>query len=231
MRKRKEFCADATERDIAVRLGEDAIIDDGVVLGYLPLSNEVCTGELVIGPNARVRCGSVLYINTSIGRNLETGHNVVIRERNVIGDNFRIWANSTVDYGCTIGSNVKIHNNVYVAQFTIIEDDVFIGPGVILTNDIHPGCPDALECMRGPVIKKGAQIGANSCVLPRVTIGEHSIIGAGSAVTRDIPARSVAYGNPARVMGRIEEIVCTTGRRQKPYSHLIKGAENENTLR
>jgi acetyltransferase-like isoleucine patch superfamily enzyme len=231
MRKRKELFADAAKSGIAVRLGEGAIIDDGVVLGYLPSSNGVCTGELVIGPNARVRCGSVLYRGTSIGRNLDTGHNVLIRERNIIGDSFRIWANSTVDYGCKIGSNVKIHVNVYIAQFTIIEDGVFIGPGVILTNDIHPGCPDSLECMRGPVIKKGAQIGANSCVLPRVTIGEYSIIGAGSVVTRDIPARSVAYGNPARAMGKIGEIVCTTGRRQKPYSHLIGGAESENTLR
>ena len=212
-----------------VQLGEKAVIDNGVVLGYP--SSRIEDNSLIIGPGARIRCGTVIYGGSRIGCNLETGHNVVIREQNLIGDNFRIWGNSIIDYGCKIGSNVRIHNNIYVTQFTVIEDDAFLGPGVSLSNDIHPGCPDALECMRGPTIKKGAQIGINSCVLPRAVIGEYAVIGAGSVVIGDIPPGAVAYGNPARVVGNIDDLVCTTGLRDKPYSHLKGRFEDVHTIR
>jgi acetyltransferase-like isoleucine patch superfamily enzyme len=203
-----------------IRLGKGAVIEESAILGYLP-SRKVDI-ILTVGPGAYVRSGSVIYAGSRIGCNLETGHNVIIREENNIGDNLRIWNNAVIDYGCNIGSNVKIHNKVYVGQFTIIEDDVFIGPGATLANDIHPGCPDALKCMRGPSLNKGAQIGINCCILPRVVIGEYSVIGAGSVVTRDIPAGVVAYGNPAQVICDIGDINCSTGLREKPYSHLIE---------
>ena len=201
-----------------VHVGSRAVIDESAVIGYLPGrgNNQV----LKIGTAARIRSGTVIYGGTRIGCNIETGHNVIIREENDIGDKFRIWNNSVVDYGCKIGNNVKIHTNVYVCQFTIIEDNVFLAPGVTLANDLHPGCPDSLECMRGPYINKGAQIGINCSVLPRVVIGEHSIIGSGSVVTRDIPAGVVAYGNPAQVVCDIGDIACTTGLREKPYNSI-----------
>jgi acetyltransferase-like isoleucine patch superfamily enzyme len=202
-----------------VRLGNGATIDESAILGYPP--SRVCDHILTIGPGAYVRSGTVIYGGTSIGCNLETGHNVVIREESIIGDYLRIW-NSVIDYGCKIGNNVKIHNHVYVSQFTVIEDDVFLSPGVSLANLIHPGCPNSKQCLHGPQIKKGAQIGINSCVLPYVVIGEYSVIGAGSVVTRDIPDRVVAYGNPAKVICDIAEVTCTTGLRDKPYSHIIE---------
>jgi acetyltransferase-like isoleucine patch superfamily enzyme len=211
-----------------VTLGEGANIEANAVIGYTP-----CRGRnfiLTIGPEAYIRSGTIIYGGSVIGCHLETGHNVVIREENTIGDNFCIWNNSVIDYGCQIGNNVKIHNKVYVSQFTVIEDDVFIGPGVTLANDIHPGCPDALKCMQGPCIKKGAQVGVNSAVLPRVVIGEYAVIGAGSVVTKNIPDRMVAYGNPARVVGSIEDITCTNNLRDKPYSHLKRSVEDAYTI-
>jgi acetyltransferase-like isoleucine patch superfamily enzyme len=217
------------ENSRAVQLGERAIIDAGVILGYPPCRSE--EQLLIIGSDARIRSGTIIYGSTSIGSNLETGHNAIIREQNFIGDNLCIWSNSIIDYGCIIGNNVKIHTNVYVTQFTIIEDDAFLGPGVCLANDIHPGCPKAIDCMKGPTIKRGAQIGINSCILPRVTIGEYAVIGAGSVVTADIPPGAVAYGNPARVTGRIEDIVCTTSLIDKPYSHLTGRLESAHTTR
>ncbi|MCG2768451.1 MAG: N-acetyltransferase, partial [Anaerolineae bacterium] len=128
-----------------------------------------------------------------------------------------IWANSVVDYGCRIGDRVKIHSNVYVAQFTVIEDDVFMAPGVIVANDIHPGCAHSAECMRGPTLCRGARVGANVTILPYVTIGEYALIGAGSVVTGDIPAKAVAYGNPARVRKILSDLTCVTGITDVPY--------------
>lgn len=211
-----------------VRLRGKATIDDGVRLGYVPSRGD--GHPLVIGDGARIRSGTVIYRGSRIGQNLETGHNVIIREENIIGDNLRIWSNSIIDYGCIIGNNVKIHNNVYVTQFTIIEDDVFLGPATTLANDIHPACPDAVECMQGPRIKKGAQIGINCCVLPRVVIGEYAVIGAGSVVTKDIPPGMVAYGNPAQVVCKIGDLVCGTGLRDKPYSELVRRITNAYTI-
>ena len=212
----------------AVRLGEDSFIDDGAILGYPSRRGD--ERLLIIGPHACVRSGTVIYGGTSIGSDLETGHNVIIREQNSIGNNLRIWSNSVIDYGCTIGHNVKIHSNVYIPQFTTLEDDVFLGPGVCLANDIHPGCPKAIQCMEGPVLKKGAQIGVNSCILPRITIGEYAIIGSGSVVTADIPPGAVAYGNPARVCNQIESIVCTNGLMDKPYKHLDWRLKSANSV-
>ncbi len=206
--------------DGTVNLGTGANIDAGVVLGYLP--GRPVDQVLTIGPNARIRQGTIIYTCSRIGANLETGHNVVIREENIIGNNLNIWSNSVIDYGCKIGGNVKIHNKVYVGQYTIIEDDVLLSPGVTLGSEMHPGCPNSRDCMRGPCINKGAKIGINCTILPRVVIGEHSLIGAGSVVTRDIPAGVVAYGNPAQVMCDVGDLTCLSGLRAKPYEHLME---------
>jgi len=199
-----------------ITLGKNNDIDPTVIVGYLP-SREILDCRLSIGSNARIRSGTVIYAGSKIGDNLQTGHNVIIREENVIGNNFYIWSNSIIDYGCIMGSNVKIHSGVYVAQFTVIEDDVFLAPGVMIANDLHPGCRYSEECLRGPTIKRGAKIGVNVTLLPRVTIGEYCLVGAGSVVTEDIPSRSVAYGNPAEIRGSIDDLECATGLTKKPY--------------
>ena len=207
-----------------VVLGGGCEIDEGVLVGY-PTDRILQSERLIIGKNARVRSGSVIYCGSRIGDNLQTGHNVLIREENVIGDNFRIWNNSVVDYGCVIGNNVKIHCGVYVAQYTVIEDDVFMAPGVVVANDIHPGCQYSSRCMKGPIIEKGAQIGVNVTLLPFITIGEGSLVGGGSVVTKDVPPQSAVYGNPARVARGVESIRCVSGLTDKPYgNHRMRGA-------
>jgi acetyltransferase-like isoleucine patch superfamily enzyme len=196
-------------------LAEGCEIDAGVLLGY-PTGRSVASVLLRIGPGARIRHGTVIYAGTEIGAGLQTGHNVTIREENLIGDNLSIWNNSTIDYGCRVGSNVKIHTNVYVAQFTTIEDDAFLAPGVTIANDPHPGCLLAKECMRGPTIKQGAQIGCNVTILPYVTIGEGALVGAGSVVVHDVPPHTVVVGNPARLLKAVEDLRCPTGRADGP---------------
>jgi len=196
-------------------LGKDAFVDGSVLLGY-PTGRGIPNRRLVIGANAKIRSGSVIYEGTTIGSHFETGHNVVIREENVIGDHFSIWNNSTVDYGCKFGDRVKVHSNCYIAQFTIIEDDVFLAPGVTIANDIHPGCEFSAKCMRGPTIKRGAQIGINATVLPYITIGECALVGSGAVVTRDVPPETVVAGNPARILKSIYELECVTGVKGAP---------------
>ncbi len=199
-----------------VRIGEGAVIDEGAILGYLSPRRGV-SEVLTLGAGARVRSGSVIYAGSTIGSHLETGHNVIIREENELGDHVSIWNNTVIDYGCRIGSRVKIHCNIYIAQFTVLEDDVFFAPGVTIANDYHPGCPASRECMRGPVLRKGCRIGVNVTILPYVTIGEGTLVGSGSVVTKDLPDGVVAFGNPARVHGTLAEMRCKTGRREAPY--------------
>jgi acetyltransferase-like isoleucine patch superfamily enzyme len=170
-------------------------VDHGVRIGYP--SDRGITGRVGLGADPRLRSGTVLYAGTRVGDRFQTGHNVVVREETWIGDDVSVWSNSIIDYGCVIGDRVKIHAGCYVAQFTDIADDVFLAPGVVLTNDLYPGLPASAAMMRGPVIEAGAQVGANVTVLPYVRIGRGAIVGAGSVVTRDVPPRVIAYGSPA----------------------------------
>lgn len=200
-------------------MGKKVKIDSSAIIGYAT-GRSIKNRRLIIGNNAKIRSGSVIYEGSRIGNNLETGHNVVIREENKIGNRLSLWSNSVIDYGCKIGNNVKIHSNVYVSQFTTIGDDVFIAPGVMLANDF---CPPCGKCIKGPTIKKGAKIGMNVTILPRVIIGEYALIGAGAVVTENIPAKKVAYGNPASVKKNIDELSCRFNLVKSPYPKLKKG--------
>ncbi len=184
-----------------IQVGKDAFVDEDVILGY-PSGRLKQAGDLVIGDFAKIRSGSVIYQGVKIGDHFETGHHVVIREDSKIGDSVSIWTHTIIDYSCVLGNRVKIHSNGYVAQYTVIEDDVFIAPGVIFANDKYP-VSDHLE---GPHVKRGARIGVNVTILPGVVIGEEALVGAGSVVTKDVPDRSVVAGNPARIMGAVDQL-------------------------
>ncbi len=186
-------------------------IGDNVTIGAKTLRN-VKTAPAKIGDNAVFLSNSTVYDGVEIGNDLVIGHNSIIREENKIGHNFKLWNNSNVDYGCKIGDNVKVHCNCYIAQNTVVEDDVFIGPGTIFTNDKYPGSKFSEGNLKGPVIKKGARIGGRVVILPGVVIGENSLIGSGSVVTKDIPADSVAYGSPATVACRLKDLKDDKGR-------------------
>jgi acetyltransferase-like isoleucine patch superfamily enzyme len=186
-------------------IGDGADIDPRAIIGERPVRG-IGDLRLQLGAEACIRSGSVIYAGSTIGAHFSTGHHAIIREENRIGDEVSVWGHSTIDYGCLIGSRVKIHTSVYVAQFTVIEDEVFLAPGVIIANDLYPGSPRRREALRGPTLRRGAQIGVNVTIVPFVEIGEHALIGAGSVVTKDIPPRALAYGNPARVVGTIDDL-------------------------
>jgi len=204
-----------------VSIASPSHCDSSVFLGYMP-ERKIRERNLKIGKESRIREGTIIYLGSTIGCNFQTGHSVLIREQNEIGDNVCIWSNTVIDYGCKIGNNVKIHCNVYIPQFTIIEDGVFIAPGCTFANDLHPGCSKYMECMKGPVIRKGARIGANVTILPRVTVGMYSLVGAGSVITEDVPPYSVVVGNPARVLKKTNDLICKSGLKDYPYKFLGK---------
>lgn len=107
--------------------------------------------------------------------------------------------------GAKIGDNCKIHSFSYICKYVTIKDAVFIAQGVMFTNSKYPQIPSQWQkeidnSNVATVVQKWASIGANSTILPGVTIGENTMIGVGSVVTKDIPANVIAYGNPCEVI-------------------------------
>lgn len=201
-----------------VELGSGAQIDDYVLIGVPPRGRK--DGELStrIGKNALIRSHTVIYAGNRIGDNFETGHHVMVREQNIIGDRVSIGTLSVVEHHVTIGHGVRIHSQAFVPEYTVLEDECWLGPNCVLTNVLHPLCPKAKECVKGPTIKRGAKIGANATISANVTIGEMAVVGAGSVVVSDVPARVVVAGNPARVIKTIDELTCPFNLIDKPYS-------------
>ncbi len=199
-----------------VELGKDVYIESSCVIGK-PLRNRA-PAELktIIKDKAVIRSGTVIYAGTVIGRNFQTGHNVLIREGNIIGDDVSIGSNSTIEPDNKIGNHVRIHSSCFMESVTI-EDSVFIGPGVVFTDDLHPPCPRYKDCTGGARVKKFAKIGANSTILPGVLIGENALIGSGSVVIKDVPKNSVVAGNPAKKIKSVKDLICFKGFFKKPY--------------
>lgn len=172
-------------------IGKDHLIQDNVIIGHHG------KGQVAIGDNALIRSGTIIYSNVKIGSGFKTGHNALIRENCEIGDNVLLGTNSVIDGSCKLGSNISIQTAVYITTYTTIEDNVFIGPRVVTTNDKYMHYGDKLI---GPTIKKGARIGANAILLPGVIIGEGAVVGSGAVVTKDVPPGVTVVGNPARVL-------------------------------
>ena len=131
-----------------------------------------------------------------------------------IGDETKIGAFVEIQKNATVGKRCKISSHSFICEGVTIEDNVFIGHGVMFTNDVYPRATTADGSLQTEadwkvertLVKRGASIGTGATILPNVTIGENAIVGAGSVITRDVPANAVVAGNPARVLRMIQRV-------------------------
>ena len=181
-------------------------MEEYCIIGVPPLGQQKGDFETVIGRNACIRSYTVIYAGNRIGNNFATGNKANIRELNTIGNNVSIGTLTAVEHHVSIGDNVRIHSQAFISEYSVLEDHAWIGPNVVLTNARYPLSLDAKETLMGPTIKKGAKVGANSTILPGLTIGENAFVGAGSVVTKDVPDGAVVVGNPAKIIKNITEL-------------------------
>lgn len=138
--------------------------------------------------------------STNIGEGTMIWQFCVILKNAQIGSNCNINCQVFIENDVIIGDNVTIKPGVQIWDGVTIEDHVFIGPNVTFTNDIFPKSKNTDFKLEKTLIKKGASIGANATILPGITIGENALIGAGSVVTKDVPANEIWVGNPAKFL-------------------------------
>lgn len=136
--------------------------------------------------------------STAIGDGTEIWQYTVVLPGARIGRDCNVNAHCFIENDVVVGDRVTLKCGVYLWDGMRVEDDVFIGPNATFVNDPFPRSRQKPARFEGVVIRKGASIGAGATVLGGITIGENAMVGAGSVVTRDVPADTLVYGNPAR---------------------------------
>ncbi len=188
------------------RIGDGCVIQDNVVLGKQPRLSARSTAKrdplapLELGAGAAVCSGSLVYAGSVVGRNAIIGDQASVRERCTLGEGVVVGRGVCVENDVSIGAFCKIQSNSYITAYSTLEDHVFIAPCVTTTNDNFMGRTDARhEQILGAIIRRGARIGGGVVILPGIEIGEEAFVAAGALVTRDIPAKKLVAGLPAKV--------------------------------
>ena len=193
-------------------VAEGCKILDYAVVGKQPTLSPRSTAKreelppLVLGAGTIVSTGAVVFAGTTVGERVIVGDQACVRERCTIGDDVVIGRGSLVENDTSVGARTKIQAHAYVTAYSLLEDDVFIAPCVITTNDNFMGRTEQrLALMKGPTIRRGARVGGGSVLLPGVEIGEEAFVGAGAVVLRDVPPRAVVVGSPARQIREVPD--------------------------
>src|SRR6266508_280405 len=170
--------------------------------------------DLAEYPNVIVGEGTVVEPGAQVGvppRGAQPGE-----LPNVIGDRCSVGTYAVLEPGNRVGDDTRIHSHCFL-EYVTLGRRVFLGPGVVFTDDPHPVCPSFKQCVLGATVYDDVAIGGNATILPGVKIGAGSLVGAGSVVTRDVPPGVVVAGSPAKFMRNIEELTCFAGLYERPY--------------
>jgi acetyltransferase-like isoleucine patch superfamily enzyme len=193
-------------------IGEGCQILDYAVVGKQPTLSPRSTAKreelprLELGAGTIVSTGAVVFAGTTVGERVVVGDQACVRERCTIGDDVVIGRGSLVENDTSVGALTKIQAHAYITAYSLLEENVFIAPCVITTNDNFMGRTEKRhELVKGPTIRRGARVGGGAVLLPGIEVGEEAFVGAGAVVLRDVPARAVMVGSPARQIREVPE--------------------------
>jgi acetyltransferase-like isoleucine patch superfamily enzyme len=195
-------------------LGEGVKVLENAVVGKQPVLSPRSTAKrdplppTTIGAGSVVSTGAIVFAGSSIGSRVVLGDQSCVRERVTVGDESVIGRGSLVESDTTIGARTKIQAMAYITTKSTLEDDVFIAPCVVTTDDNLMGRKDPelrRKLKKGPTIRRGARVGGGAVLCPGVEIGEEAFVGAGAVVTHDVPPKTVVVGNPAQVLREVPD--------------------------
>lgn len=193
-------------------LGEGVRVLENAVVGKQPSLSPRSTAKrepqppTEIGDGTIVSTGAIVFAGSHIGARVILGDQSCVRERVRIGDDVVIGRGSLVENDTTIGDLTKIQADAYITAYSILEDNVFIAPCVVTTNDNFMGRTERRhELVKGPTIRRGARVGGGAILCPGIEVGEEAFVGAGAVVTKDVPARMLVVGSPARVLRAVQD--------------------------
>jgi|SRR3954451_10636156 acetyltransferase-like isoleucine patch superfamily enzyme len=188
-------------------IGAGCVIEDNVVLGKVPklARSSAAAGKpapppLELGEKVTVCSGAVVFAGARVGDRVILGDQTYVRERAQIGADSVIGRGTCVDNDVTVGARCKVQTMVYLTAHSLLEDDVFVGPCAMTTNDDTMSRHGKDYELRGATLRRASRIGGGAVLTPGVEVGEEGFVAAGALVTRDVPARGVALGVPARVI-------------------------------
>jgi acetyltransferase-like isoleucine patch superfamily enzyme len=196
---------------------EGTILGDGVrvleyaVVGKQPTLAASSTAKrdplppAQIGAGTVVSTGAIVFAGSSVGANCIVGDQSCIRERVELADDCVLGRGSLIENDTTVGAGTRIQAGAYITAYSTLEEDVFIAPCVVTTNDNFMGRTEQRRAlMKGPTVRRGARVGGGAILLPGIEIGEEAFVGAGAVVTKDVPARTLVVGSPARVLREVD---------------------------
>jgi len=191
-------------------IGRGCTIEDNVVLGKRPRLAKGSgahgqAGALQLGEHVTVCCGAIVLGCARVAEGAILGDQCFVRERSSVGAGSVIGRGSVVDNDVSVGARVRVQTNVYLTAHSSIENDVFVGPGVVTTNDDAMGRHARDEPLRGATLRRACRIGGGAVLTPGVEIGEEAFVAAAALVTHDVPPRAVVMGSPARVVRDVPE--------------------------